>query len=124
MKKILIVEGEEILLDILQKKIKQAGYDVFAARDGKGALSKIKEIKPDLILLDLMLSEESGLNVLTEIKKNQEMADVPIIVISTTNQPAELEQAIKMGVSDYIAKTQFDPTEVLNKLSQYLGDEK
>lgn len=124
MKKILIVEGEEILLDILQKKIKQEGYDVSVARDGKEALLKIKEIKPDLILLDLILPKKSGLFVLTEIKKDQKLVEIPIIVISTTSQPAELEQAMKMGASDYIAKTQFDPAEVLNKLLQRLGAEK
>lgn len=121
--KILIIEDEEILIDVLQKRIKQEGYDVFLARDGEEGIQKINEIKPDLILLDIIMPKKNGFEVLEEMKKNADTADIPVIIISNSGQPVEIDRAFEMGIKDYLVKTQFDPAEVIEKIAKQLKPE-
>lgn len=118
--KILIIEDEEILIDVLQKRIKQEGYDVFLARDGEEGIEKIKEVKPDLILLDIIMPKKNGFEVLEEMKKDQNIANIPVIIISNSGQSVEIDRAFDMGIKDYLVKTQFDPAEVIEKITKQL----
>lgn len=110
-------------MDVLQKKLAQEGYEVAVAEDGEEGLRKIKEVKPDLILLDIIMPKKDGFEVLEEINKNKELGSIPVIIISNSGQAVEIDRALKMGVKDYLIKTEFDPDEVVKKVAKVFGAE-
>lgn len=120
-KKILLVEDEEIIISLLQKKLIKEGYEVSVARDGVEGLEKMRKIKPDLILLDIIMPRMEGFEVMEEMQKSEELKKIPVIVISNSGQPVELERAVKLGAKDWLIKTEFDPQEVLDKVIKQIG---
>lgn len=120
-KKILIVEDEEIMQGLLKRKLAHEGYDIAIASNGLEGLEKIKKDKPDLVLLDIIMPEMGGFEMMEEMSKNKEMKDIPIIVISNSGQPIELDRAKKLGAQDWLVKTEFDPQEVLDKVLKQIG---
>jgi len=121
MKKILLIEDEEIMIDLLQKKLINEGYETSVARDGEKGLKAVKKIKPDLILLDIIMPKMGGLEVMEEIAKDKELKKIPIIVVSNSGQPVELDRAQKLGAKDWLIKTEFDPQEVIDKVVRLIG---
>ncbi len=121
MKKIIIVEDEEILRNLLQKKLENEGYEVEVAEDGEQGIKKIRETKFDLILLDIIMPKMGGFDVLEAMQKDENISDIPVIVVSNSGQPVEIDRAQKLGARDWIVKTEFDPQEVINKVKQQLG---
>lgn len=121
MKKILLVEDEEIMIDLLQRKLTKEGYEISVARDGEEGLKIMREIKPDLILLDIIMPKMGGLEVMEEMNKDPKLNIIPIIVISNSGQPVELDRAKKLGAKDWLIKTQFDPQEVVDKVIKQIG---
>jgi CheY-like chemotaxis protein len=121
MSKILIIEDEGIIIDLLQKKLEKEGYDVEVARDGEEGLKKIKEIWPDLILLDLEMPKMSSLGVMEEINKNPALKRIPIIVMSEAGDSFELKRARELGAKDWIIKIEFDLPQIINKVIQQIG---
>ena len=120
-KKILIIEDEKVLINLLQKKLTQEGYEISIALDGEEGLLEMKERKPDLILLDIIMPEMGGFEVMEEIAKDKELKKIPIIIVSNSGQPVELERAKELGVKDWLIKTEFDPQEVLDKVIKQIG---
>ena len=120
-KKILLIEDEKIMVNLLEKKLTKEGYDVSVAWDGKEGLLKIREVKPDLILLDIVMTKMGGFGVMEEVSKDKELKKIPIIIISNSGQPVELERAKELGVKDWLIKTEFDPQEVLDKVIKQIG---
>ena len=116
MKKILLIEDEEILINLLQKKITQEGYEFFVARNGIKGLEKMRETKPDLILLDIIMPKMGGVEVMEEMQKDEELKKIPVIIISNSGQPIEIERIKKLGAKDWLVKTEFDPQEVVEKV--------
>ncbi|MEK7581738.1 MAG: response regulator [Patescibacteria group bacterium] len=122
-KKILIIEDEQILGDILFNKFYAEGYNAFWETNGDDGLRKMREVKPDLVLLDLVMPKKDGYEVLEEISKDEALKQIPVIIISNSGQPIELKRIIELGAKDYIVKAQFSPDDVLEKVRKYLGDE-
>lgn len=122
MKKILIVEDEEIMIDLLQRKLTAEGYETSVARDGQEGMEKMKEVKPDLILLDIIMPKMGGFEVMEEMKKDRELKKIPVIVISNSGQPVEIDKAQALGAKDWLIKTEFDPQEVINKVKKQIGN--
>lgn len=120
-KKILLVEDEEIMINLLQKKLVQEGYEVLIARNGEEGLSMMKEVKPDIILLDIIMPKMSGFEVMEEMRKDTELKKIPIVVISNSGQPVELDKAKELGARDWLIKTEFDPQEVIEKVIRQIG---
>ena len=120
-KKILLVEDEEIMINLLQRKLTKEGYEVSIAKDGEEGLKLMKEIKPDLILLDIIMPKMGGFGVMEGMQKDKTLAKIPVIVISNSGQPVELDKAQKLGAKDWLIKTEFDPQEVLNKVVKQIG---
>lgn len=119
--KILIIEDEITLLDVISKKLEMEGYEVLLARDGREGLKKAKEVAPDLILLDILMPVMDGFGVLEGLNKDKELSKVPVIIISNSGQPVEIERAMSLGVKDYLIKAEFDPEEVLMKAKNVLN---
>jgi len=117
--KILIIEDEEELADVLETKIKKQGYKVFVMNDGEEGYNKIISWKPDLILLDIVMPKMDGYEVLEKMQEDK--IEIPVIIISNSGQPVEIEKTKKLGAVDHLIKTQFEPDEVIEKVNNYLN---
>jgi len=120
MKNILIIEDDVFLGDVLLEKFNKEGFPTTLSRDGAEGFSKIKELKPDLILLDIILPNMNGYEILEAKQKDSEIAKIPVIIISNSGQPVEINRALALGVKDYFIKAQFDPEEVMVKVRAFL----
>jgi CheY-like chemotaxis protein len=119
--KILLAEDEELLIDVLQRKLTKEGYELKVAKNGREALEILRGgEKFDLILLDIIMPEMSGFEVMEEMQKDENLKKIPVIVISNSGQPVELTRAKALGAKDWIVKTEFDPQEVLEKVKTYI----
>lgn len=118
--KVLIIEDEEVLLDVLQEKLKKEGYQVEVARDGEEGLIRTRSFKPDIVLLDIVMPKLDGFQFLEKMQQDEVIKNIPVMIISNSGQPVEIDRALKLGVKDYIIKTQFDPQEVLDKMGKIL----
>ncbi|MBI4708624.1 MAG: response regulator [Candidatus Portnoybacteria bacterium] len=122
-KTIVLIEDEEVMSNLLIQKLKKAGYNVESALDGETGLRLINEKKPDLVLLDMLLPKLNGTQLIEELVEKKVLPDLPIIVISNSGQPVEIDQALKAGVRDYLIKLNFNPDEVLAKVSEVIKAE-
>lgn len=101
MKKILVVDDEKPISDIVKFNLTKEGYEVYTAYDGEEALEKVKEVEPDLILLDLMLPKIDGLEVAREVRKNY---DMPIIMVTAKDSEIDKVLGLELGADDYVTK--------------------
>jgi two-component system, OmpR family, response regulator VicR len=100
-KKILVVDDEKPIADILQFNLKKEGYIVYCAYDGNEALQLVEEIQPDLILLDIMLPLRDGMEVCREVRKKYEM---PIIMLTAKDSEIDKVLGLELGADDYVTK--------------------
>ncbi|MFT8321604.1 MAG: response regulator YycF [Bacillus sp. (in: firmicutes)] len=100
-KKILVVDDEKPIADILQFNLKKEGFEVYCAYDGNAAIEKVEEIKPDLVLLDIMLPQRDGMEVCREIRKKYEM---PIIMLTAKDSEIDKVLGLELGADDYVTK--------------------
>ncbi len=121
MKKILIIEDEELMVDLLQRKLLKENYEITIARDGQEGLKAMRETMPDLVLLDIIMPKMGGFEVMEEMKKSPELKKIPVIVVSNSGQPVEIDRAQKSGAKDWLIKTEFDPQEVIDKVVKQIG---
>jgi DNA-binding response OmpR family regulator len=119
--KILVVEDDSVLRDVLIAKLSKTGYIVSGAEDGEVAMDAMRKDKPDLILLDILMPKKDGMQVMEEINKDENLKGIPIIVVSNSGQPVEVERARSLGARDFLIKAVFEPNEVLEKVNIILG---
>lgn len=119
--KVLVIEDDKILGDILSSKLRAEGYETYWEMDGETGLQKMIEIMPDLVLLDIVMPKKNGYEVLEDVRKDDNLKKIPIVIISNSGQPIELARIVELGAKDYIIKAQFSPEEVLEKVRKYLG---
>lgn len=121
--KIVLVEDEEILANLISQKFERAGYKMLVAHDGEKGLELITTEKPDLVLLDMLLPKKSGFQILEGMQEAGMLPATPVIIISNSGQEVEIERASKMGVRDHLVKINFDPEELLGKVASLLAGE-
>lgn len=121
MKKILIAEDEVALQDALQKAFAAEGYVVEQAFDGEEALLKAKSGKPDIMLLDLVMPKKHGFEVLEEIKVDEELKRIPVLVLTNLEESEDVMKAIELGARGYLIKANYALKEVLSKVKEVLG---
>jgi DNA-binding response OmpR family regulator len=102
-KTILVVDDEKDIVDLLSYNLTKEGFAVITAGTGREALGKIKQ-KPDLIILDVMMPEMSGLEVIQELKKDQSSASIPIILLTAKGSETDEIVGLEVGADDYIVK--------------------
>ncbi|MCD6177703.1 response regulator [bacterium] len=120
MKKILIIEDEKILLEMYRDKLQRAGFKVLTAQDTNEGLTVAKKEKPDLIMLDILLPRENGISFLEKQKNISEISSIPVIAFSNFDDPDTKKEAYRLGVKDYIIKSNYTPEEILEKIKKYL----
>lgn len=119
-KKILIVEDDKFLRELIARKLTDEGFEIIEAVDGEDGIKKIKETKPDLILLDLILPSIDGFEVLSRVKGDEILASIPIIILSNLGQKEEVEKGLELGAVDYLIKAHFTPGEIIEKIKNVL----
>jgi len=119
-KKILVIEDDEHISRIYDIKFSKEGYDVVFATNGDEGIEKINTVKPDLIILDLMIPKKYGFAVLEEIKKNPQLAHIPILVLSNLGQKSDQERALALGAKGYMVKVEYSMQEVVDMAKSYL----
>lgn len=116
--KILLIEDEPDLADLFSIYLKNAGFDITVLNDGADALNVIKKVKPDLVLLDLIIPKKDGYEVLNEIKRDSIARNADIYVFSNLTQKAEIERAMKLGAKDYLVKSDYTPAKLVEKINE------
>src|SRR3989338_7276523 len=117
--KILLVDDEYFLIEILKDRLEFHGYQALTASNGKEGIDQALQSKPDLIFMDIMMPEMDGLEAIKRLKANTETKNIPIICLSALGRPADLNAAKECGASDYMVKP-FQAQELLDKIQQYL----
>ena len=119
-KSVLIIEDDKFFRDLLTNKLKEAGFNPLPAQDGGEAFNLLKAVKPDLIVLDLVLPGLSGMEILETLRKEEKTAEVPVIVLSNLSEPEEMEKAKALGVTDFLVKVNFTPEEIIERIKKAL----
>lgn len=119
-KKIIIIEDYKFLREAMVRKLVEDGFEVLEAIDGEEGLKKIKEEKPDLVLLDLVLPGIGGFDVLAKIKEDITLERLKIVILSNLGQREEIEKGMSLGAVDYLVKANFTPREISEKVKLLL----
>jgi DNA-binding response OmpR family regulator len=114
--KILVADDEQNIVKLLRMYLRNEGYDVVAAADGRQALERFNQESPDLVLLDLMMPQLNGFDVCTEIRKR---SDVPVIMLTARSDDIDKIVGLEMGADDYVTKP-FNPREVVARVKAAL----
>lgn len=122
-KRIVLVEDQEVLAGLIEGKLQRAGYSVTVCRDGVAGLEMIRAQKPDLALLDMGLPRLDGFGVLEALHAEGTLPALPVIIISNTGQPIEIDRAQKLGVRDYLIKVNFNPDELVERVKQLFSEQ-
>ena len=120
-KKILLIEDDKFLRKVINKKLSKEGYLVIEAIDGEKGLKAIEEEKPDLVLLDLVLPEIDGFEVLAKMKTNPAISKIPVIILSNLGEKEEIEKGFRMGAKDYLIKAHLTPGEIVDRIESVLN---
>jgi len=123
-KKVLIVEDDMLLSKALTSKFEQEKYEVLIAKDGQQAIDLTIEQKPDIILLDLLLPVMNGFEVLSSLKLNKEIRDIPILILSNLGQVEEIKRGEGLGADDYLVKSDVSLKTVSEKVAKLLKGKK
>lgn len=121
MTKILVAEDDKLISASLCDALKAQGYDAAPAYDGEEAVAKAKEMKPDLLLLDIMMPKLDGISVLWELKSNPETKGVAVIVLTNMGDMETISKILEAGATDYLLKSDQSIDEVMKKVKDVLS---
>ncbi|MBU0707799.1 response regulator [Patescibacteria group bacterium] len=114
--KVLLVEDEKMLSSMYATKFTKEGYDLSAAYDGEEGLAKAKSLKPDIILLDIIMPKIDGFVVLKALKEDPELKKIPVILLTNLGQDEDIKKGKELGACDYFIKANHTPAEVVEKV--------
>jgi PleD family two-component response regulator len=119
-KKILIVDDEELVIKALTEKLLSEGFAIDSAVDGEEALIKIKQIKPDLILLDIIMPKLDGISVLKKLKASSETQHIPVIILTNLYDDERVAEVLKTGGTDYLVKVEHTLADIIKRVKEKL----
>jgi len=120
MKSILLIEDDPFLTDIYTTKLKESGFSLEVAKDGEKGLRKIREKMPDLVVLDIVLPQIDGWEILREIKADEKLKNLKVIILSNLGQKEEIEKGLELGAAKYLIKAHYTPSEVVEEIKKVL----
>lgn len=118
-KRILVIEDEKQLVELLSFRLEANGYKVETAFDGQGGLEKIRQLKPDLVVLDIMMPKMHGYDVCRLSKENEATKTIPIIMLTAHTQEKDIEESRRAGADSFVAKP-FEPEQLLSEIRKLL----
>jgi len=116
---IVVAEDQHHIRSLLEYKLRNSGYTVFGVGDGVAALQKVMEVKPDLVLLDVMMPLMTGFEVLAALKQNEETRMIPVLLVTAQSKEDEILKGLDLGAEDYITKP-FSPNELAARVKTIL----
>ncbi len=119
-KRILLVEDEPLLGNLLKQRLEKEGFEIVLARDGEEALAKLRESKPDLILLDIILPKISGFELLETLQADPQFERAPVIVISNLGQESDVARGQSLGAIQYFVKAKVSIEELVEHVKTFL----
>ena len=120
-KKILFIDDDPFITDVIGGKLREAGFEVRVAKNGQEGLEALASMTPDLILLDLVMPTVNGFAVLEQLRASEAWRGIPVIVFSNLGEEEELARTREFGVREHIVKTALAPHEVVQKVTDALG---
>lgn len=120
--KVLIVEDDKFLSELISTKLDKEGFSISLAGDGEAGLKKAEEFRPDIILLDIMLPGMDGFEVLEKLKASTDasLKSIPVIILSNFGQESKVERGLQLGAVDYLVKANFTTGEIVAKIKEVL----
>lgn len=119
-KKVLIIEDDFSIRELYRLELTREGFEVIIAVDGAKGLWKAKNLKPDLILLDIMLPKLDGLAVLRALKREDETKDIPVVLLSNLGHEAVIKEGLSLGVIGYFIKAAYTPSQIIKEIKNFL----
>ncbi|MEK7188914.1 MAG: response regulator [Patescibacteria group bacterium] len=117
---VLLAEDDAFLRRMYATKFEQSGIPVLLAEDGKQALALARKHKPKLALVDILMPRVDGFEVLAEMKKDPELKNIPVVLLTNLSEVEDVSRAKKLGASEYLIKSHFLPSEVIAVAEKYL----
>lgn len=121
MAKIMIVEDDPMLVEIYEKKLQDAGFEIKVVMSGKAVKDEVILWQPDLILLDVVLPDMDGFEILEVIKRENEIKDIPVYVFSNLSAKEDIDRAISLGAAGFLTKSNFTPSQLAEKVKELVG---
>ncbi|MEA3464072.1 MAG: response regulator [Patescibacteria group bacterium] len=119
-KKILIVEDDQIISSMYKTKLEADSFEVLIADNGADGLKLAKEQMPGIVMLDIILPQLDGFSVLEALKKNQATKNIPVVMLTNLGTDEDKVKGKKLGAVDYLVKANLTPTQIEEKIKQYL----
>jgi DNA-binding response OmpR family regulator len=117
--KILMIEGDHFLRKIYKNKLSKENFEFIEATNGEEGLNKIISEKPDIVLLDLILTRKSGFDVLVEMKRSRKTKKIPVIILSNLGQESDIKKGFSLGAKEYLVKTEISLFDVVDKVKEW-----
>lgn len=121
--KILLVEDDQDLQEMYETKFAMEGFEVVKAENGAEALNKVSSENPKIVLLDIVMPEVDGFQVLKDLKANPATKEIPVILLTNLGQEGDIKKGMELGAADYLIKANFTPNEVVGKVKKALGED-
>jgi DNA-binding response OmpR family regulator len=119
-KNIILIEDDAILSKVVNEELEDADFKISTAFSGREGLDMVRSELPDLILLDLILPEIHGFDVLAELKKDPKTKNIPVIILTMLGSDDDIKKGISLGAQDYIVKSQHAVGEIIEKVKSFL----
>ena len=120
MLKIVCAEDDKLISTSLVEGFSAAGFEVTPAYDGEEAVAKIKEIKPDVVLLDIMMPKLDGFGVVWELKADPATASLPVVMLTNLSDPETVSKILEAGITDYLLKSEQSVDQIIDKVKEVL----
>ncbi|MFA6594530.1 MAG: response regulator [Candidatus Buchananbacteria bacterium] len=118
--KVLLVEDDTMIVDMYKLRLEEEGYEVTVTDRGSQAIELAKGEKPNIILLDIILPEVDGFTVLSSLKSETAVKNIPVIIMTNLGQESDQEKGQRLGAEEYFVKAQHTPADVINVIKKYL----
>jgi len=118
--KILLAEDDSFIQKAYKDGFERKNFDVLVAGDGEVAINLMKSNKPDIVLLDLIMPKKNGFDVLKEMKSDEDLKNIPVIVLSNLGQDSDVDKCKTMGAVDYLIKSDYSIPEILEKIKEHI----
>ncbi|MDO8655200.1 MAG: response regulator [bacterium] len=119
--KILLVEDDPLLIDIYTTKLQEAGFSLVVVSDGAKVVEEARAAKPDIVLLDIVLPNVDGWEVLRSLKADNELKNIKVIILSNLGQKEEVEKGLQMGAARYLIKAHYTPSQVAEEIQNLVS---
>lgn len=119
---VLLIEDDPAVLDMYRMKLEMDGYRVSTASDGEAGIARAVELHPDIIFLDVRLPKKDGMQVLRELRENEQTQDIPVVILSNYGERELVDRGLKLGAMEFLIKAQTTPTSLSEGINEWLKE--